>query len=61
MPNFMPPRAGDSIHLICSKCGNRYTGKMKGLVKGMPFPAKYKGTCPKCGCKTGIKDPAILY
>ncbi len=61
MPNFMPPRAGDSIYLLCLKCGHRYKGKMKGLVKGMPFPVKYKGKCPKCGSKRAIKDPAICY
>ncbi len=60
MLNFIPPcKIGDIQHLVCAKCGKRFTHKIQrsfGII-----PRRKKPKCPKCGCKDCFRDMMLMY
>lgn len=58
MPNnFVPPRPGDTISYVCTKCKMVFPHKVPKPIIGL-FVKSVK--CPACG-GVAIKNPAIRY
>ena len=62
MYNCVPPQAGETIPLLCTKCHHMFLGQnprgWKGLYLSVPLK---KAKCPKCGSKKVIPYPFIYY
>lgn len=60
--NFYPPRPGENIVLMCTKCKAMFSGPNPGYGSiPIIFRPVKKAKCPKCGCKKVIPHPAVHY
>lgn len=63
MMNVFPPRYGDPIPLVCTKCKKMFIGpNPKGIKLFDDFPKlKKKAQCPKCGSKKVVPYPGVFF
>ena len=61
--NFMPPRYGERVHLICLKCHKHFIGPNPTGVRIFEdmFKNIKKAKCSECGSYKVIRDPFIRY
>lgn len=59
---FLPPKAGDSVSVICTNkgCGYIGSGKLAGLPGTISHVLKNR-KCPVCKKHSLIKNPFIRY
>lgn len=56
--NFVPPKPGDTIVLMCIDCKFMFRGKNPG--HGI-FGSFYKTKCPQCKGKNVVPHPGVAY
>lgn len=61
--NFIPPKYGDPIPLLCIKCKNMFVGpNPQGSKEFIDlFKKNKKAKCPKCGSRSVIPHPGVLW
>lgn len=61
--SFVPPKPGERIALLCTKCKNMFYGPNPGY--SCPFRFLYKPAkrikCLNCGSRKVIPDPTVYY
>jgi DNA-directed RNA polymerase subunit RPC12/RpoP len=61
--NFMPPRYGELVPLVCLKCHKHFVGPNptgESIFEDL-FKKRKKAKCPECGSYKVIRDPFIRY
>lgn len=63
MMNIVPPRYGELIALLCTKCKKMFIGPNPyGIKLFDDFPkSKKKAQCPKCGSKRVVPYPGVYF
>lgn len=61
--SFVPPKPGERIALLCTKCKTMFFGPNPG--HNSPFRMFYgsvkRAECPNCGSKRVIPHPGVRY
>lgn len=61
--NFVPPRYGELVHLICLKCHKHFIGPNptgERIFEDL-FKKRKKAKCPECGSSKVIRNPWVLF
>lgn len=62
--NFMPPRPGEQVPLICLKCHKNFCGPNPGVTNCLLdrlFSRTKKAKCPECGSSKIVRNPYIHF
>lgn len=61
--NFMPPRPGDQVPLICLKCHKNFIGPNPSGLSFLDrlFSKTKRAKCPECSSSKVVRNPYILY